>query len=1274
MHDPNRLMKWILVIGLVVLSITILWPPREKLKGGIDLVGGTSMLFEIDTAGLDPMAQRDLSTRVMSVLKDRVDPKGQLNLEWRPVGNSRLEIRMPRPPKEALERRERYNATIEQVRARNITRYDVETALNAGEAARDAALQALVRSVEERPPRIEALKTAYADYLAAQQADDPAATDAASAVYEEAMDSLLATSLGIQRLSDALALEDAKKRDEQLQRLRATFPAYDAGTITEPEGKLITKVMLAYDRWAENKADLEDPSDLKRRIRGAGVLEFRILADRDPNNPTHTLDPNPALKQPISKYTEQLAQYGARPRPGDRFIWLPLQDVLRFLHLDEMSQFDEQKDLPGRPIIEEYAGLHYALLHSDPAYGMLHGGAAASRWKLTAAFPDQNPLTGENVVSFALDARGGRLFGELTGGNVDRDLCIMLDNKAMSYARINERITERCQISGHFSPEQVNDLVRVLEAGSLPARLKDTSLQETTIGPSLGETNRRNGVQAAVWGAVAVVVFVVIYYGIVGGGGTSIALTLNLLITVAIMALMQATFTLPGIAGLLLSIGMAIDANVLIFERIREERARGVVFKKALILGYDKAFSAILDGNLTTMITCVILGFVGSEEIKGFAITLGIGIGASMFTALTVTRLIYTTLVSKDLLSDFSMRKLIGVPNIDWIALRKVFWPASTVAVVVGLGLFFWLSAARTESFFDIEFLGGTSLQLDLKPGIAMNDEQVRDAITATERSDGASAVQWLRKAAAELPSATASLGDTPGQFTLTSETLSGDQLAVLMRRVLDPKLERDGVSASGSTARFESRPGALTLEDFEKAMGDAATEAQAAADRLRGSRVQTVGAGESTSGLSYEVVTVETNRPLIQAAILSVLGDRLAVQRAIRFEFVRDEELTKEPFFVIESDDQYLSDVIGGDAPFDVRPYRGGVAVQAKLDDGEAAVTVAEFERRLREVGLQPEFEQFRAREWAVYPLGQGIARPDATVGYKQFVVCSVDESLSFDDDAALWTEAVARTEASLVQAALGSEKSFSKVIQFAPQIAGQTRNRALFAIVLSMVGIGAYVWLRFGTRDYGLAILVTMAHDVCIVLGLIAASHWVHDTIFGRILLLEGFKFDLTMLAAVLTIIGYQLNDTIVVYDRIRENRGKLGSLSPGMINASINQTMSRTILTATLVTLTVITLYVFGGAGIHGFAFAMLTGTLAGTYSTVAIAVPLLYRPKVLHVVVVVMVALGLIGLLCLQVSNSTARLVVGAVIALGCLGLLLRGRGALAAASVGRAAPA
>ncbi len=1252
MNDPNRTLKWTLVVALVALSIIVLYPPNRKLKGGIDLVGGTSLLFEIDTTGLADTSQvRELSTRIMNVLKQRVDPQSQLNLEWRPIGHTRLEIRMPRPPLAAIKRREAKEVALARLDAMGIRRFDVESVLNKPDGERSAAIQSLVRGVPERVELLKSVETAYLAQRAAGAQGDAQATQAATETYEKSMADLLATSMATLRLRDTLGLPKGPKRDEELARLRSQYPSYDADA--EGKGGAITAALKTYDSWAADKSDLEDPSDLKRRIRGAGVLEFRILADRDPASPNKISHSNPALQQSIDTYKDQLAKYGPRPKSGDRYRWFPIENVQGFLNLKDLSELETLKDTPGLPVVEEYAGRYFVLSHNDPEFGLLRGGSGGRRWSLQRAFGTQDPMSGQNVVSFKLDTRGGSFFRELTGSNVNRQLCIMLDDSAMSHATIREAIGEHGQISGTFTEDKVADLVRTLEAGSLPARLKETPLAEKTIGPSLGQTNRVRGITASLWGAGLVVAFVVFYYGFAGGGGTILALFLNLLITLGIMALMQATFTLPGIAGLLLSIGMAIDANVLIFERIREERARGVVFKKALLLGYDKAFSAILDGNITTLITCIILGFVGSEEIKGFAITLGIGIATSMFTALTVTRLIYTSLVDVGVLRDFSMRKLIGVPAVDWIALRRVFWPLSVSMVVGGMGLFIYLSSVRTDSFFDIEFLGGTGVQIDLKPEFPMTDEEVDAAIKGAGTTTP-SAIGWLSRAAEQLTAARAADGDSPSQFTLSSNELTGDQLITLTRSRLESDIDRNGFTSSGTVAIYASKPGALTLDSFKQKVAAAAGDAQRAVDRLRSARVQSVSEiGESPQGgRSYEVVTTETNRGIVQAALIAALGDKLAIQRAINFTTTTDEELTKESFFVIEGDDQYLSDVIKTDANYDIRAYRGGVAIDAVLPAAEEPFSVKEFEERLRQIGLQPEFEQFRTRESKVYPLGPSLVRRDGQTGYRRFAVCSVDDTLHYDEDTVQWTDQLARTQLGQVQAALGSERSLSKVVQFAPQIAGQTTNRAILATVLAIMGIGAYVWFRFGTRDFGLAVLVTVVHDVALVLGAIAVSHWIHDTFIGRLLLIDDFRFDLTMLAAVLTIIGYQLNDTIVVFDRIRENRGRAGTLSAALINSSINQTMSRTILTATLVSLTVIVLYLFGGAGIHGFAYAMLVGTLAGTYSTVMVAVPLIYRPGVLRMLVWMIVAIGLVGLVVLAVPNLAAKLILIGVVVGAC----------------------
>ncbi|MFQ5414552.1 MAG: protein translocase subunit SecD [Phycisphaerae bacterium] len=1252
MNDPNRLFKWIFVIVLVAFALLALYPPHEKLKGGIDLVGGTSLLYEIDTTGLTRAQKRDLPSRVMAILKERVDPSGQLNIEWRPIGASRLEIRMPHPPKEALRRREAKEQAVRRIRDEmNIGRSDIERALESG-ADLDTLVSELSRGVAERAPLVEALVKAFAARTEADVSGDQTAIRDARQAYEEAMGEVLETNLPVVRLTDVLAMGAGPGREKELDRLRAEFPSYDA----EATGKPITSLMEAYDDWAGHKAELEESSDLKRRIQGAGVLEFRILADRDLSAPTFIKSAmKPELREPIAKYTKQLSKFGPRPRGVQHYRWFKVEDIVKFMRLDDVGDFDRIKE-SSQQIVERYAGNYYVLAHNDREFGMTKaGGGNRPKWQLRSAFANNDPMSGETVVSFTLDPRGGRLFGALTGANVNRQLCIFLDDTAVSHANINERITSSGQIKGGFSTERAQELALKLEAGALPARLRDTPLVENTIGPSLGETNRTHGFRAASLGLAAVIVFVLLYYGITAGGMADIALLMNLLFVLAIMALMQATFTLPGIAGLILTVGMAVDANVLIFERIREERDRGVVFRKALNAGYDKALSTIIDANLTTLLTCVILGFFGSEEVKGFALVLGIGITTSMFTALFVTRLVFNTLLSAGWIKDFSMRRIIAQPSINWLALRSKFWPISTVAVVAGMGLFLGIASTDRESVFDIEFLGGTSVQVDLKPGHALTDVEVRRRVTSTTDN---SSVTWLRTAADALAAATASTGESGGAYTLTSDTLSGHQLVTVMRSTMEPYVVHDGLHADGGTATFDMKPGQVSrLDEFKSLVAGAAKATRDAADRLRSARVQSVrGPGDAEeAGLSYEIVTVVQDRALVQEALMVGLGkDNLRVQTSVQHHLRTDTAITMADYFVIEDDDEYLSDVLGGDAGYSVLDLKGGAAVEVSLapdHEGEAppVLSVAAIERRLREIGLQPEFEQYQLREPVVFPLGAAVVDADGEKAYSRFAVATVDKSMPYSDNEDVWAENVAEPLVAQVHAALGREKSLSKVVQFAGQIAEQTQMQALFAVGIALLGIVAYVWLRFGTKEFGLAAIVALVHDVAITLGLVTLTHFVHDTVVGKALALSDFKIDLPMIAAVMTVIGYSLNDTIVVFDRIRENRGRVGSLNPGIINTSISQTLSRTLLTSITTFLVVVVLYAIGGQGVHGFSFALLIGVVVGTYSSIGVAAPLLYQPKLLHRVVLGIIAFGAVATVFVAFRDTTARLVAIGVLA-------------------------
>ena len=257
--------------------------------------------------------------------------------------------------------------------------------------------------------------------------------------------------------------------------------------------------------------------------------------------------------------------------------------------------------------------------------------------RLIDAQPGFDQRNGQPVVNFRFDSAGARQFGEVTRNNVGRPFAIVLDDKVISAPRINEPIMGGSgQISGSFTVQAANDLAILLRAGALPAPLN--VLEERTVGPGLGADSIRAGEIAAIIGSMAVIVFMIASYGFFGVLA-NIALFLNVAMIFAVLSVLQATLTLPGIAGIVLTIGMAVDANVLIYERIREEVAAGKGPIQAIEAGYNRALSSILDANITTLISAAILFQMGSGPVRGFAVTLGIGIITSVFTAFTVNRL-----------------------------------------------------------------------------------------------------------------------------------------------------------------------------------------------------------------------------------------------------------------------------------------------------------------------------------------------------------------------------------------------------------------------------------------------------------------------------------------------------------------------------------------------------------------------------------------------------------------------------------------------------------
>lgn len=312
---------------------------------------------------------------------------------------------------------------------------------------------------------------------------------------------------------------------------------------------------------------------------------------------------------------------------------------------DMLAEADEviPKDLEIRWGDEdERRGIRYRPLYLLEKDAQLTGDAIADA--RVAVGPDaQHPNA--PYVRLTMTRKASGKFAAITGANVNRRLAIVLDGVVKSAPVIREKIPGgRSSITGDFSVEEAKDLAIVLRAGALPAPVK--VLEERTVGPSLGADSIRKGIRASLYGGIAVLGFVLVYYS-VAGSIAGIALILNLILLLAFLSGFRATLTLPGIAGVILTVGIAVDANVLIFERIREELRVGKTLLTAIDTGYSRAFRTILDANLTTLFTALILYWFGTGPIKGFAVTLSIGIAVSFFTAIVFTRLIFDILTTK---------------------------------------------------------------------------------------------------------------------------------------------------------------------------------------------------------------------------------------------------------------------------------------------------------------------------------------------------------------------------------------------------------------------------------------------------------------------------------------------------------------------------------------------------------------------------------------------------------------------------------------------------
>jgi SecD/SecF fusion protein len=566
----------------------------------------------------------------------------------------------------------------------------------------------------------------------------------------------------------------------------------------------------------------------------------------------------------------------------------------------------------------------------------------------SGVYPD--PMTGSPRISLRFNSEGAQKFADITKANSGRLLAIVLDGELQSAPRINEPILGgNCEISGDFDLREAFELANVLKNPlETPVKIEE----ERTVDPTLGKDSITSGMTAAAIAAVGTFLFMMVFY-LTSGLVANLALGLNVLILMGAMCAMDATLTMPGIAGIALTIGMAVDANVLIYERMREEMAAGKSIKGIISGGYDKAFGTIFDSNLTTLIASLILYKFGTGPVKGFGVTLSVGLCVSMFTALLVTRLVYDFLLSRNLIRKVRMLPLMKFPHLPFMNWGKACVVGSAVVILGGL---LYGTAVRGKDVLGVDFTSGESLTLVFKE--RLNVDQLRDTLGK---------------------------------------------------------------------------------------------------------------AGLNDSRIGYQQNRA-TGHETLQIIVPVDMGKKA-------------EEALKTAF------PQAGLDVVGTDS-----------------------------------------------------------------VG---------------------------------------------------PTVGAQIQRSALVSSLLALFGILIYVAFRY-EFSFAIASVAALIHDVFLTIS---------------IFMMFGGQFNATVIAAILTIIGYSINDKIVIMDRIREDLkiGVRGSFRQ-LIDIALNQTLGRTIITGGAVILSTTSLLVFGGGVINDFAFTFLVGTLAGTYSSLLIASPIVLwwhkgqRPKI------------------------------------------------------------
>jgi len=1117
----RNFLRGLLVCLIPCLLAAVFAVRPEKYKLGIDLAGGTILVYEINLertkqrqqtqaeaegsrkpvstgeVGLDNVAMNELAAQI----KRRIDPTDIKNVTVRPIGRTRFEIILPKSG--AASGRE------------NLSSEEIEE------------VKRLISQMGVLEFRILANGTDDADGIRA-----------------------------------ARTILDNMPVDQHLERAKTGLaPPGPSEEFTVNIGE--TSAQVHY-QWVEMSAQYRAEMGLSNADEARNPLWAQVAADRAAGK-TILLGAGKNVVQDVA--TASMVIFSRESKSLEQ-IQKEESERARLKH-DNPTWSDEEVEKNVDKKKYEY----FVLTRVSPDDALKVGGNIT----LTATAGTDRSFN--PAVEFVFNGAGAQQFGKITRrnkptGSMHRELAIILDEKIVSSPNLQSEITSHGQITGRFDRKTVERLVQILRSGALSQELREKPVSENTIGATLGADTIRKGTLAIAIAFLAVLVFMVVYYRFAGMVAV-VALFANLLLTIGFMVAVNAAFTLPGLAGLVLTLGIAVDANVLIYERLREERNKGANLATSIRNGYDRAFATIIDTHMTSIFTAIVLYVLGNDQLKGFAISLTVGLVISLFTSLYMTRLMFDYWLHKKWLTEMKMMRLFGKLGFHPMRYRYFFFSLTGALTILGLALFLY----RGESGLNVDFRGGTVFAGRLKDG----EER---GLTTTDGK--------------------------PGYRELLSEEHQKKQL----RAIRAGWENKEGEAATANTFVYT-----ITYQDPD---GKTSSSTVTLTEKP---------AGNTEEEMAQDVVARASSLPDVSVEQMFLSNEDRPPNGKSRYFTVRTTE--KQPELVRASLDRLLRDdnnksIMSGAT----MSYAGGSGTTKNAEGKEIplpAITIDQAKDKVPTASVVLDFtrptsrayvQELIEREYRTERLADKTASltpaSDPVEGRFTKMKLDIGKNEAFSKVSSTKPEdaqAKSRQLALLSQILDSVKRSFDATPEperlevFDSQLATDTRNKAFWAVVASWIAILLYLWFRFGNWTFGLAAVLCLVHDLCFTLGAIAACHYLHLVPGLNFLGIQDFKIDLAAVAALLTLVGYSVSDTIVIFDRIREVRGKDPKLTPQMIDTSVNQTLSRTILTATTVFLVSIVLYAFGGEGVHLFAFVMVMGVLVGTYSSIFVAAPLL-----------------------------------------------------------------